>query len=103
MADISVNGNLCGVIAIPDDAVVVSFIINVHTLIGAPDVTFDILVNQVQTGLDVTLPGGTLAEGSFEMVVPGIINVKTGDGLRIQSNGEQVAATSADVTGVVRR
>jgi hypothetical protein len=96
--------NIADVVAVcPDAGKVLSVIINVHTVIGAPDVTFDVLKNGTDTTVDVTLPGATPDESGVEMVLPSDVFVEIGDALTLRSNGEQGAATVAEITWVIRR
>lgn len=92
-------------VVVPDTGRVFSVFINVHTVIstGNGDVTFDILKNNADTGVDVTLPDATADESGVEMVVPSEIHVEPGDALILQSNGEQVAATTAEIGWCIRR
>jgi len=104
-AELKDNTDVSDTIAVVTDAGrVYSYIINVHTAIGgATPTSFDILLNDADTGVDCVMPGGLADETGFEMVMPAEIHVEPGDALGIRSNGEQVANTAADGTWVIRR
>lgn len=104
MTAIQTAGNLSPVVVCPDAGRVIGIAINVHTVIDALT-TFDVLVNgaELATAVDATLPNGTADETGVIMDLDGVVEVDIGDALQLQSNGEQVAATSADVAWVIRR
>lgn len=102
MTAIQTANNASGVAVCPDAGTLYSVILNPHTIIDAAT-TFDVLKNGTDTTVDVTLPDATADETGVEMVLPSLVTVVIGDAISIQSNGEQVAATTADVTFVIRR
>lgn len=97
----SVN-NVSAHAVIPDPGRVLSCVMIPHTVIDA-EVSFDVLKNDVDTGIDVTLPDETPDESGVEMVMPAPLLVEVGDSLRLRSNGEQTAGCLADLTWVIRR
>lgn len=102
MSAIQTDDNASEIAVIADVGTLRSVIMNVHTLIDALT-TFDVILNNVETGVDVTLPDATPAQAGVEMFLPSEVHVEIGDAIFIQSNGEQVAATTADLTFVIRR
>lgn len=81
---------------------VVSFHIDPSVAIDA-ETTFDILINDVDSGVDVTLPDASPANVATEMVVPNTVEVAIGDSIKLRSNGEQIAACTADLWVTIRR
>jgi hypothetical protein len=100
---IQTAGNTADEIAVvPDGGKVIGVAINVHTIIDA-ETTFDILVNGADSTADAVLPDATPDETGVVMEITGTALVNPGDALQLQSNGEQVAATTADITWIIRR
>ena len=75
---------------------------NVHTVIDATT-TFDIMKNGTDTTVDATLADATADESGIALAIGGEVLVDAGDAIHIKSNGEQTAATTADVSYVIRR
>jgi len=74
----------------------------VHTVIDATT-TFDIMKNGTDTTVDATLADATADESGVALAIGGEVLVAAGDAIHIKSNGEQAAATTADVSYVIRR
>ena len=102
MTAIQTANNASPVVVVPDAGRIKAILMNVHTVIDA-NTTFDIMINGVDSGIDATLPNGTADESGVELYIGDGLDVALGDAINIQSNGEQSAATTADLTYVIRR
>lgn len=106
MSDISSNTNLSPFTVIPDAGVIRTVIVGVHTIIATAagvNQTFDILVNDVDTLVDCGFADGLIDERGIACDMGGTVEVQEGDTVRLRSNGEQAAATIADLTWVISR
>ena len=59
--------------------------------------------NGTDTTVDATLADATVDETGVALTLGGTVELNAGDALNIQSNGEQTAATTADVSYIIRR
>tara|TARA_R100001377_G_scaffold18266_1_gene9399 strand:- start:3548 stop:3904 length:357 start_codon:yes stop_codon:yes gene_type:complete len=103
MTAIQTANNPSPVVVIPDGGKLEEILLNPHTVIGGTAVTFDIMVNGADSGIDATLAASTVDETTASLTIGGDINLFAGDALNLLSNGEQAAATTADLTYIVRR
>ena len=100
MSDIGTAGNLSTPAVVTDDGKIVAVGIHVHTLVDAAT-SFDIMVNEVDSGVDAILPDATPDESGIIMNVSDI-EVVEGDAITLQANGEPTAGI-AEVTWIIRR
>ena len=100
---IQTAGNAINPIVLPDDCKLQEIILNPHTVIDA-ETTFDLLKNGTDTTIDATLASASADEVGVSLDLgTSAIHFKKGDAFGMQSNGEQVAATLADVCVIFRR
>ena len=102
MTAIQTADNASPVCVIPDKGKLKEIFMNVHTVIDATT-TFDIMKNGADTGIDATLADATADESGVALAIGGEVLVEAGDAIHIKSNGEQTAATTADLSYVIRR
>ena len=102
MTAIQTADNASPVCVIPDGGKLKEIYMNVHTVIDA-NTTFDIMKNGTDTTVDATLANATADETGVALAIGGEVLLAAGDALHIKSNGEQTAASSADVSYVIRR
>ena len=102
MTAIQTADNASPVCVIPDGGKLKEIYMNVHTVIDATT-TFDIMKNGTDTTVDATLADATADESGVALAIGGEVLVAAGDAIHIKSNGEQAAATTADVSYVIRR
>ena len=102
MTAIQTADNASPVCVIPDGGKLKEIYMNVHTVIDATT-TFDIMKNGTDTTVDATLADATVDETGIALAIGGEVLLDAGDALHIKSNGEQAAATTADVSYVIRR
>ena len=102
MTAIQTADNASPVCVIPDKGELKEIYMNVHTVIDA-NTTFDIMKNGTDTTVDATLANATADETGVALAIGGEVLLAAGDALHIKSNGEQTAATTADVSYVIRR
>ena len=102
MTAIQTADNASPVCVIPDGGKLKEIYMNVHTVIDA-NTTFDIMKNGTDTTVDATLANATADETGVALAIGGEVLLAAGDALHIKSNGEQTAATTADVSFVIRR
>jgi|TARA_R110001599_G_scaffold122271_1_gene294187 hypothetical protein len=102
MTAIQTADNASPVCVIPDKGKLKEIYMNVHTVIDA-NTTFDIMKNGTDTTVDATLANATADETGIALALGGEVLLDEGDALHIKSNGEQTAATTADVSYVIRR
>ncbi len=102
MTAIQTAGNLSPIRVVPEAGVLAGVVINVNTVIGTIT-TFDVIVNTVESAVDVAMQT-LIADETGEVMLPdGVLDLAEGDAIRIQSNGEQAAATTADICYIIRR
>jgi hypothetical protein len=90
-------------VAVPDTGRLYSVFCHTEILIAAAH-SFDIFVNDVDSGVDCDLPDATPADSGVEMVVPSEVHLEPGDQVYLQSNNEQTTAdTICYFTFVIRR
>ena len=102
MTAIQTADNASPVCVIPDGGKLKEIYMNVHTVIDA-NTTFDIMKNGTDTTVDATLANATADETGVALAIGGEVLLAAGAALHIKSNGEQTAATTADVSYVIRR
>ena len=102
MTAIQTADNASPVVVIPDEGKLKVIYMNVHTVIDA-ETTFDIMKNGTDTTVDATLADATVDETGVALTLGGTVEVNAGDAINIQSNGEQSASTTADVSYIIRR
>ncbi len=111
IAAVQTTDNASRVIVVPERCELLGVSMNVDTEIvtlGGPQ-TFDVLKNTLDTAsvtgtaVDVDLTEGTAADTGLFLPVDARVFCEDGDALSLQSNGEQVAATTADLTWHFRR
>ena len=102
MTAIQTADNASPVCVITDSGKLKEIYMNVHTVIDATT-TFDIMKNGADTGVDATLADATADETGIALAIGGEVLVDAGDAIHIKSNGEQTAATTADLSYVIRR
>ena len=111
IAAVQTTDNASRVIVVPERCELLGVSMNVDTEIatlGGPH-TFDVLKNTLDTAsvtgtaVDVDLTEGTAADTGLFLPVDARVFCEDGDALSLQSNGQQEAATTADLTWHFRR
>ena len=102
MTAIQTADNASPVCVIPDGGKLKEIYMNVHTVIDA-NTTFDIMKNGTDTTVDATLANATADETGVELSIASTIQLEAGDAINLKSNGEQSAATTADLSYIIRR
>ena len=104
IADISTGSVNSGVIVIPRKSELIGVVVNPSVVIGAPQHTFDLLVNDVELSptVDLLLPGASPGLRGTLCTPTAKVYLAEGDRVRMQSNNEQVAASAIVATWVLR-
>lgn len=91
-------------VCVPTDGRIVGCVMNTQVLIDA-ETTFDIFVDDVDSGVDFVLPDTTADNAGLlvEMRVAHSVAIKAGDSIHLTSNQEQTAAGTVEFCWILER
>ena len=99
---IQADGAISDIVCVPDAGRLIGIVAHVVTAATTAIITFDVEKNQVDTGVDCSLPI-TAHHASAVMNLDGEVILAEGDQFRLRSNGGGGNTPSLFITYIIRR
>lgn len=100
IADISTGSGTTQLKTVPHECELRAVAAN-FTVVTDAALTFDVLVNGADSGVDVLVPSGEGGADGDRYPLSAQLFLAAGDGIRLSSNNEQVAASEATFTAIL--